>query len=269
MPNFLSWLAALFYAVSAVYFYLIFFLKKDKTHTLAFLFLLLGLVTHGLDILVFGLDHHRFPASNFVEAFSLLTCLTILLFSIFVRKKDRPASGIFLIPITILSSILTALFRSDHHLDPVLEGGWANIHVPLMILSVASLAISFLMAVFYLLQERQLKSKKPAFFYYRLPSLEICEELSYRSLWIGFFLLTIGIVTGMIWSKHLLGVYWNWDPKETWSFISWGLYAILIHGRLLSAWRGRKAAYLSIAGFVLILFAFAGASLVSKGYHTF
>jgi len=269
MVNFLAWMAVLFYSISAIHFFLIFFLKKEKTHTAAFLFLLLGLVTHALDILVFGLDHHRFPASNFFEAFSLLTCLIILLFAVFIRKKDRAASGIFLVPLAIISVLFTALFRHDSNLDPLLEGGWVNIHVPLMILSVASLAISFLMAIFYLLQEKQLKSKQPAFFYYRLPSLEICEELSYRGLWFGFFLLTFGILTGMIWSKHLLGVYWSWDVKETWAAVSWALYAVLIYGRMLSAWRGRKAAYLSIVGFVLILFAFAGASLVAKGYHSF
>jgi len=270
MSNVLDALVIVFYALSAVYFGARFFFKKEKTRTLAFLFLLLGLVTHSLDLIVFSLEHRHFPATNFVEAFSLLTCLTILLFVLIARKDEMDALALVLLPITVISIILSFLYRSgDQAATPVLRGGWIYIHIPLMILSVASLAISFLMAIMYLLQEKQLKSKHPAFFFDRLPSIEVCEDLSYRSLWFGFFLLTFGIITGSIWSKYLRDVYWSWDHKEVWSIITWALYAVLIHGRMLAAWRGRKAAYLAIVGFVFILFAFAGVSQVFKSYHSF
>jgi cytochrome c-type biogenesis protein CcsB len=154
-------------------------------------------------------------------------------------------------------------------MEPVLTAGWIYIHIPLMILSVASLTISFLTAIMYLIQEKQLKSKKPSFFLDRLPSLEAADAISYKSLWLGFFLLTLGMVTGMIWSKYLRHVYWNWDSKEIWAVITWALYAILLHGRMLSAWRGRKAAYLAIVGFLLIVFTFAGVSLLFNVYHSF
>ena len=126
MLNFLAWLAAGFYTVSAIYFFLMFFFKKEKTTRPAFLFLLLGLATHGLDIISFGLDHHRFPASNFPEALTFLTSLVVLLFVLFVRPKDMAPGAIFIVPFTILSCVLAGLFRSDMNLDPVLRGGWAN-----------------------------------------------------------------------------------------------------------------------------------------------
>lgn len=271
MQHLLSGIAIVFYALAAIYFSIKFFFKREKVRYVGFLFLFIGVFTHALTVLLTGLEYHRFPAATFSEAFSLLTLLAISLFVVIAHKSEMDAAAVILLPITI-AALLLNIFKNGSEravIDPVLRGGWIYIHIPLMILSVAALSISFLMAVMYLIQEKQLKSKHPAFFYYRLPSLEVCEELSYRSLWFGFFLLTFGILTGMIWSKYLRGVYWSWDYKEIWSVITWILYAVLIHGRTLSAWRGRKAAYLAIVGFVFILFAFAGVSLVFKSYHTF
>lgn len=272
MTSLLSAIAVLFYALSAVYFSIRFFFKKERMRYLGFLFLLIAVLTHALELIVFGLNQHRFPAATLTEAFSLLTALMMSFYLIlFLRRDDMEAAGIALLPIAIASLILNILGTGEENavLDPVLRGGWIYVHIPLMILSVAALSISFIMAVMYLIQEKQLKSKHPAFFYYRLPSLEVCEDISYRALWFGFFLLTFGIITGMIWSKYLRGVFWSWDYKEIWAALTWTLYAILLHGRMLSAWRGRKAAYFAIIGFAFILFAFAGVSLVFKSYHTF
>ena len=270
MSNILDGLAIVFYSLAAVYFGIRFYLKKANVQNLASLFLQLGFVTHAIDLVVVAFERHRFPASNFIDAFWALTCLTVFLFLIIFRSRSKEAGAVVLLPITILSIVLRLFYPGQEEtMQPVLAAGWIYIHIPLMILSVASLTISFLTAIMYLIQERQLKLKRPSFLLERLPSLEAADEISYRSLWFGFFLLTLGIVTGMIWSKYLRGMYWSWDYKETWALITWALYAILLHGRMLSAWRGRKAAYLAIVGFLLIVFTFAGVSLVFKGYHSF
>jgi cytochrome c-type biogenesis protein CcsB len=177
---------------------------------------------------------------------------------------------VILIPLAILSLISNAITAgSEAGVEPLLRGGWIYVHIPLVILSMASLSIAFISSLMYLIQEQQLKSKHPAFFYHRLPSLEVCDEISYKSLWAGFFLLTLGILTGMVWSKYLRGVYWSWDYKEIWSVITWTLYALLLHGRMLAAWRGRKAAYLAILGFALMLFTFIGVTTIFQSYHTY
>jgi cytochrome c-type biogenesis protein CcsB len=248
----------------------IFLSKKGKTRAVAILFLLLGIVTHGLDLLVFGLDQHRIPAANLIETFSLVAWVIMVLFVIVARKESMAAMGVILIPIAILSLVSNAITTgSAAGVEPLLRGGWIYVHIPLVILSMASLSIAFISSIMYLIQERQLKSKHPAFFYHRLPSLEVCEELSYKSLWAGFFLLTLGIMTGMIWSKYLRGVYWSWDYKEIWSLITWALFALLLHGRMIASWRGRKAAYLAIVGFVLMLFTFIGVTSVFQSYHAY
>ena len=269
MQNALALLAVLFYGLSAAYFSVKFFLKKDRLGTLAFFFLLIGVVTHGLDLLAFGLDHHRFPAANLAEASSVLFWLILLFVMLIVRRDSMDVLGVILIPLAILAILFNDLHRqTEQALHPLLQSGWLYVHIPCMILSIASLTLTCVMAIMYLIQERQLKSHHPSFLYDRLPSLETCENLSNKSLWFGFFMLTLGILTGMVWSKNLRGTYWSWDSKETWSLITWGLYAILIHGRMLSSWRGRKAAYFAILGFVFMLFTI-GVSLIFQSYHSF
>jgi len=136
-------------------------------------------------------------------------------------------------------------------------------------LGYGTFAVAFCLAIIYLIQEHQLKRKKPGAFYYRLPSLEVLDFLSHKILSFGFPCLTIAIITGAMWASKAWGSYWSWDPKETWSLITWFIYAALIHTRVAVGWRGRKAAYLAIIGFIFILFTFLGVSLVMKGLHTF
>ena len=132
-----------------------------------------------------------------------------------------------------------------------------------------ALFIAFSAAVLYLIQERDLKSKHPRMFYSRLPSLEICDDLAYRALAIGFPLMTLGILAGALWAQTVWGAKdWARDPKILFSIFTWLIYLLLIHYRLIAGWRGKKAAYLSIAGFVGVLVTFLGTSYFA-GLHTF
>ena len=100
-----------------------------------------------------------------------------------------------------------------------------------------------------------------------MPSLELIDELSYRCLSYGFPLLTLGIISGAIWSQHSLGTYWVWKHRQVWSLITWFLYAALLHGRLTSGWRRRKAAMLSIAAFLTLISTFLIINIVLGGAH--
>lgn len=270
MNDILATLAIFFYTAATIHFFLKFYMKKERTLKLGILFSVLGVVAHGLDLLIIGINRGHFPATNLAEASSMLMWLMMVIFLILVQQEARESMGVLLPPIAILTILFSTLYQPATPFErPSFRTEWIYIHIPLMILSVAVLAITFVVAIMYLIQENQLKSKHPAFFYYRLPSLETCERISYKSLWLGFFLLTLGMLTGMIWSRYLRGVYWSWDYKEVWALMTWVLYAVLIHGRIINNWRGRKAAYLAILGFVFILFAFAGVSMFLKSYHAF
>jgi cytochrome c-type biogenesis protein CcsB len=123
--------------------------------------------------------------------------------------------------------------------------------------------------VMYLVQEHFLKRKQLGSLFQRLPNLQILDEINYRLITIGFPLLTLAIITGALWAESAWGSYWRWDPKEAWSLITWFIYVFVLHARLRVGWKGKKAAYLSIIGFVVVLFTFFGVNLLLKGMHTF
>jgi pimeloyl-ACP methyl ester carboxylesterase len=130
-------------------------------------------------------------------------------------------------------------------------------------------ALAFMEAIMYLMQERQIKNKRFGSLYSRLPSLETLDTINHYSLMYGFPFLTIGMVTGAIYAQTVLGSYWQWDPKEVWSLITWLFYAALLHARVAMGWRGRRAAIMSIIAFLILIFSFIGASLWLSDYHSF
>jgi cytochrome c-type biogenesis protein CcsB len=189
-----------------------------------------------------------------------------------VTFRNRiPVAGAFTIPIAFILMVAAALMpnKGIEQIPPALESYWLFIHVPLCFMGDALFALAFGSGIMYLIQEKQLKGKKPGAFYYRLPSLEMLDSLNYRALTIGFPLLTLGIITGSIWAQYAWGAYWQWDPKETWSLITWLIYAAVLHARLTVGWRGRKAAWFSIIGFSAVLFTFLGVNLFISGLHSY
>jgi cytochrome c-type biogenesis protein CcsB len=186
-------------------------------------------------------------------------------------KYRIPVAGAFTIPIAFILTIAAALLpnKGIGEIPPALKSYWLFIHVPLSFMGDALFALAFGSGIMYLIQEKQLKRKKPGAFYYRLPSLEVLDSLNYRALTIGFPLLTLGIITGSIWAQYAWGAYWQWDPKETWSLITWLIYAAVLHARFTVGWRGRKAAWFSIIGFTAVLFTFLGVNLLLSGLHSY
>ena len=102
-----------------------------------------------------------------------------------------------------------------------------------------------------------------------LPSLKDIDDIIHKSILFGFLWLSAGIITGAVWANSAWGTYWSWDPKETWSLITWFVYAALLHGRLTTGWQGRRAAIFAIAGFVVLLFTFLGVNLLLPGLHSY
>ena len=101
------------------------------------------------------------------------------------------------------------------------------------------------------------------------PSLESLDTLIYKTIAVGFPLLTIGIITGSAWANYAWGAYWSWDPKETWSLITWFVYAIFLHARFTREWRGKRTAILSLIGFGAVIFTYFGVNYVLSGLHSY
>jgi len=173
-------------------------------------------------------------------------------------------------PLAAVLVFVSALSRSrPAQVTPIFQGLWLSAHLVTAFIGYGFLALSFMAGVLYLLQEREIKAKRTGGVYRRLPSLGTLDALNHTSLTLGFALISAGIVTGAVYAQVTLGSYWRWDPKEVWAFITWLVYAGLIHQRVTVGWRGRRAAIMSIVGFAVLCFTFLGVSHLLSGYHSF
>src|SRR5262245_11855017 len=219
-------------------------------------------------IVLQAMEVHHFPLTQRYEAFSFFGALATLGFLIAYAKYRVASVSVFVFPLIFLMTFIANFFPSlSRSVPPVVQSNWIYGHIPMVFLGYAALFIAFIAAIMYLIQERALKSKHPVRFYNWLPSLEVCDDLAYRSLAIGFPLITVGIITGALWAQAVWGV-WARDAKVLFSFLTWLVYLLLIFNRLIAGWRGRKAAYLSIVGFIGVLVTFLGANYFG-GLHTF
>ncbi|MBW2185409.1 MAG: c-type cytochrome biogenesis protein CcsB [Deltaproteobacteria bacterium] len=210
------------------------------------------------------------PVTNLHESFSFFAWTlagTFLLVDRRLRMAVLAATTCTIILVLMLFGSLLPMQVQD--LNPVLDSFWLPIHISLAFLGNAVFTVAFVAAIFYLLQERMLKSKKFSALYYRLPSLDTLDMINYRCLTFGFPLMTMGIISGAVWAEMSWGTYWSWDPKETWALITWFIYAALLHGRLTTGWRGRRAAILAIVGFIFVLFTFVGVNMLLPGLHSY
>ncbi len=261
---------ALFYlAGAALYLYFIFRLN-ERSARLARMFLLIGVALHGIGFAARYFAAGYTPITSLFESLSFSAFSIVCVFLAFELRYNLRVLGAFVAPLAFLFSLSAAFLPGEvRPLPPALDSYWLPVHVLLLFFGNGVFAVAFGAGIMYLLMERELKRKRMGTLFKRLPSLDVLDEINYRCLTIGFPLLTLGIMTGSIWAEYAWGSYWSWDPKETWSLITWLLYAALLHGRLTVGWRGRKAAILAIVGFCAILFTFLGVNLLLPGLHTY
>ncbi len=210
------------------------------------------------------------PMTDIRESLIFFSWAIVLIYLVLEYRWKIRVLGAFIITIAFLLILASTLFApSAAPLPQYFSSGWLGVHTTLAFLADAAFAIAFCIAMMYIIQERQLKHKSPGGFYRRLPPLDVLDELSYRAIVMGFPLLTLAMVTGAIWADSAWGSYWGWEPKEIWSLITWLIYASYLHARLVTGWRGRKAAYLAVFGFLIVLFTFLGVNLLLPGRHAF
>jgi cytochrome c-type biogenesis protein CcsB len=229
-----------------------------------------GFVFHTFSIILRYIQGGYLPITNLHEASSFYAWSVLLLFFFLEVRYKLGLLGCFIMPLVFILMLSSSMLpRELKPLNPVLQSYWLPVHTFLAFLGNAAFALSFVIGIMYLIQEHYLKSKHPSGLFEKLPSLQSLDEINYRLITIGFPLLSLAIITGAVWSETAFGTYWRWDPKETWSLITWFIYALLLHARLVSGWRGKRAAILSIIGFSTVLFTFFGVSLIMKTYHAF
>src|SRR3990172_232613 len=232
------------------------------------------------------------PFSNLYESMVLFVWATNLGYLLMEYKYKFKTAGAFVMSFEFLAMLSATMlpyrYKSVEPLNPALQNkwhwmvdlfsrfglekyaiGWLDFHVFTTFIGYAAFALSFGLALMFLFKNRYETRGRNNALIGSLPEARMIDELSYRAIAWGFSFLAVGIVTGAIWANSAWGAYWTWDPKETWSLITWFIYAAYLHARVTRGWRGRKAAYLSIAGFLAVIFLYWGVSFVLPGLHAY
>ena len=206
---------------------------------------------------------------NSVYEFLLSFAFALIAFNLFWQLKVK----LYPISVFLLGVAIVLLGISFYQADtatpllPALQSNWRVSHVMTAILSYAAFALAFALGIFYLLTMREKKGKSLT--EAKKERGDFIEKLMYNAVVVGFIFLTLLIITGAMWAEEAWGVWWNWDPKETWALITWIIYAIYLHLHAKPAWRGRKGCYLCVIGFACVLFTLLGVTYFMGGLHSY
>ncbi len=261
-------LAILCYMLSSACYFAYLFIQRNILQQLGCGLLLAGFVCQSVVIgWAFAASGHM-PVNNLHETLSLVAWTLVGAFLVLHIKLRVKVLGVYAAPLAAFVLLVASHLPQDI-VQPqnLLKGYWLVVHIITIFIGNAAFALAFGLGVLYLIQERSIKNKTHGFFFKRLPSLDLLDSTSYACIVTGFTMLTIGLVTGMVYAKSVWGRFWSWDPKEVWSAITWIFYAALLHERLTVGWRGRRAAIMAVVGFAVLMFTFLGVNFLLKGHH--
>ena len=241
-----------------------------------------------LTLLVRWIGEGYFPLSNLYESLIFLSWgISLLHLLIEFKTKSRLIGSISTPILFFLSGFSSLTLPTDMQkalpLVPSLQSNWLMMHVSMMMISYATLILGSLLSILYLAfnvfnkKEKKILIKiensqtiiNPSINYSKLSLLQTIDIWSYRIIGLGFPFLTIGIISGAVWANEAWGSYWSWDPKETWALITWLVFAVYLHSRLIKGWQGEKAATIGSCGFFVIWICYLGVNFLGKGLHSY
>ena len=256
------------YSVGVLCAVVAFVTKRQAVYRAATGSMIAGFALHTVDLVGGVVRDGHLPLYGFSEVASFLAWALVLYF--FIAQTRYPGSALagLLFPTAFILKLVAAVAPVIDETPDLLTSSpvFFSVHAGLVLLAYAAFVIMFMAGVMYIAQEREIKRKNFGAFFHRLPSLDTCDSISSRALAVGFILLTLGIATGMMWSRSLAGVYWRGDPTEIVAVCTWLVYLFLVHYRLTAGWRGRRAALVAIVGFGLVVFSLMLVRF-SSGFH--
>ena len=218
-----------------------------------------------------GLWAGRVPWGNMYE-FSLAASVALLgVFLVVSTRRDVRWLGLPVVVIALLSLGLavTVLYTEAAQLVPALKSYWLVIHVAAAVICGGAFAVAASISGLYLWRDRAEQKGRVTGLVASLPDASRLDTLAYRIIAFAFPLWTFAVISGAIWAEAAWGRYWGWDPKETWAFITWVIYAGYLHARATAGWRGRRAAYISLVGFASFLINYFGVNLFVNSLHSY
>ena len=271
----LSYITFVYFASFMLYL-LMMVMGKEFFGRLATFVTLAGLLGQSLAIVLRWIESYELgighaPLSNLDESLIFFAGTSVFLYLLIEWRTKNRTLGVFATPIAFLAmayaSYSPTISSRIQPLVPALKSNWLIAHVLTCFFGYAAFGLAFGLSLMYLLKRRE-KPEGSNVFIRIIPESSILDDMNYQMVVIGFLLLTLGIITGSVWAHSAWGSYWSWDPKETWSLITWLVYAALLHSRMVRGWRGNRLACLSIIGFSCVLFTYFGVNYLA-GLHSY
>ncbi len=234
----------------------------------AVLFGFVGLMVRWYESYLIAPEVGHIPISNLYEVFILFCLITSLLYLHYEDKFNTKQLGGFVLIIINAAVGFILWYRFDRAADaiqplvPALQSYWMKIHVPANFVGYGSFSLAAMVASAYLLAKKGILAN-------RLPSLEVLDDVMYKSIAVGFAFFTIATILGAMWAAEAWGGYWSWDPKETWALIVWLNYAAWLHLRMVKGLRGPVLAWWALVGLLVTTFAFLGVNMFLSGLHSY
>ena len=227
---------------------------------------LTGMIRRSIESYQMGVFHP--PWSNLFEALTFWSFIAGALYLVIERKYGFRLIGAFVVPLLFFTSAY-AIFKASHEITPLmpaLRSYWLYIHVVTAFIGYAGFTVAFGGAVAYLIKD-SFSQKKFVDRYF--PSKDVLDEITYKSIAIVFPIWTASIILGAAWANEAWGGYWSWDPKEVWSLIVWLFFGAYLHARQLMGWKGKRVAWMVVAGFITVLICFFAINLYFPGLHSY
>ncbi|MFW0169744.1 c-type cytochrome biogenesis protein CcsB [Rothia sp. P4278] len=241
--------------------------------------MVLGCLVHAAGVVTRGLAAHRVPWGNMYEFCTTGAFLVTAVFLVFLVFRDLRFVGTLVsgLALVMMTAATMGFNTPVGQLKPALQSYWLVIHVSIAVLASAVFTITFAMAVLQLVQtarERQILADQDTSltrmgFMRLIPSATALENFAFRLNTVGFAMWTFTLAAGAIWAEKAWGRYWGWDTKEVWTFIIWVVYAAYLHARATRGWSGPPSAWLSIAGYLCIIFNFTVVNVFFSGLHSY
>ena len=233
--------------------------------------LVLGTVVLGIAVALRGVAAGRVPWANMYEFSTTGSLLVAAAYLLLARRYDLRSLAVWVTGVLVLTLGLavTVLYVPAGPLVPALQSPWLVIHVAAATLAAALFTIAMVASALFLVRDTADRRGATGRFVSRLPRAEALDRISYRVTAFGFPVWTFAVMAGAIWAEYAWGRYWGWDPKETWSLITWIVYAAYLHARTTVGWRGRRAAIISLVAYSTLLFNFFGVNIAFVGLHSY
>jgi cytochrome c-type biogenesis protein CcsB len=253
--------------------------RATRAGRVAVLVTSLGWAVHVASVVTRGFAAHRVPWGNMYEFSSCAALVAVTAFLVLLRRGrvDTSVGAFVMVPVTLYLGLAgTVLYTAAGPLVPALNSYWIKIHVAAAVTASGAFLLSGVIALLFLLRDRHdtmiARGRTPRFplsLGRSLPAAPALDRAAYAVIAFAFPVWTFAIIAGAIWAEAAWGRYWGWDPKETWSFITWVLYACYLHARATAGWKGRKSAWVAVAAAAALIVDYYIVNIFVVGLHSY